>query len=126
MYTDSPTLAKQITDKLTFNILVENLDQNVFRAIVLGFPNCQVEGNSQEEAITNVRQLLSNRLAKANIISLEIESPNHKHPWMQFAGIYANNPLFEEVLADIAVHRQETDIEREGYNYQADAKETAK
>ncbi|NEP61150.1 MAG: type II toxin-antitoxin system HicB family antitoxin [Symploca sp. SIO2G7] len=114
MSTNSPA-AKQLKTKLNFNILVENQDQDLFRAIVLGLPDCQVEGANKEEAIANIDKLLRERLAKADIISLEVESPNSEHPWMQFAGMYANNPLFEEVLADIATYRQEMDAEMEEY-----------
>jgi hypothetical protein len=34
------------------------------------------------------------------------------HPWMQFAGMFQNDPQFEEMQADIQVYRQE--IDREG------------
>ena len=78
---------------------------------------------TQKEANPNIRQLLSERLAQADIISLEVESPNKEHPWMEFAGMYANHPLFEEVLADIAAYRDEIDAEKEDYYPQVDAKE---
>ncbi|AOX00320.1 HicB family protein [Moorena producens PAL-8-15-08-1] len=126
MSTNSPASAKQLTTKLNFNILVENQDQDLFRAIVLGLPDCQVEGANKEEAIANIRQLLTERLAKADIISLEVESPNNEHPWMEFAGMYANNPLFDEVLTDIAAYRDEIDAEMEEYYRQVDAKEIVK
>lgn len=126
MSANSLSLAKQLTNKLHFNILLESQGKDIFRAIVLGLPDCQVEGANKEEAIANIHQLLRDRLAKADIISLEVESPNNEHPWMQFAGMYANNPLFEEVLADIATYRSEIDAEMEEYYHQVDAKETVK
>ncbi|NEO78304.1 hypothetical protein [Moorena sp. SIO4G3] len=67
--------------------------------------------DKEKEANANIRQLLSERLAQADIISLEVESVNNEHPWMEFAGMYANNPLFDEVLADIAAYRDEIDAE---------------
>ncbi|NET55722.1 MAG: hypothetical protein F6K47_05985 [Symploca sp. SIO2E6] len=79
MSTNSPA-AKQLSTKLNFNILVENQDQDLFRAIVPGLPDCQVEGTNKEEAIANIGKLLRERLAKADIISLEVESPNNEHP----------------------------------------------
>lgn len=36
-----------------------------------------------------------------------------EHPWLKFAGMYENNPLFADVLADIATNRCELDAERE-------------
>jgi len=80
----------------------------------------------KKEANPNIRQLLSDGLGQADIISLEVESANKEHPWMHFAGMYANNPLFDEVLADIAAYRHEIDAEIEDYYPQVDAKEIAK
>ncbi|WP_293085134.1 hypothetical protein [Moorena sp. SIO3H5] len=45
---------------------------------------------------------------------------------MEFAGMYANNPLFDEVLADIAAYRYEIDVDMEDYYRQVDAKEIVK
>ncbi|NEO50559.1 MAG: hypothetical protein F6K55_43340 [Moorea sp. SIO4A3] len=82
--------------------------------------------DKKKEANANIRQLLTERLAQADIISLEVESANNQHPWMEFAGMYANNPLFDEVLADIAAYRDEIDGDMEDYDRQVDAKEIVK
>ncbi|WP_013320389.1 DUF2281 domain-containing protein [Gloeothece verrucosa] len=36
-----------------------------------------------------------------------------EHPWLKFAGMYENNPLFEEVLNEIENYRQQLDQQEE-------------
>lgn len=54
------------------------------------------------------------------IVSLESELPKPEHPWMKFAGMFKDDPDFEEVLADIATYRNELDEE---YYHKLDAKD---
>ncbi len=43
-------------------------------ARVLELPDCQVEASTDEQAIAQLRQVIIQRLAKARIVSLEIQS----------------------------------------------------
>ena len=43
----------------------------------------------------------------SEIVTLKIESPRSRHPWMQFAGMFQNDPQFEDMLTDIQTYRQE-------------------
>lgn len=45
------------------------------------------------------------------IVSQEVELTKYEHPWMKFAGMYQDNPLFNEVLAHIESYRRELDAE---------------
>jgi hypothetical protein len=47
------------------------------------------------------------RLSQSEIVTLKIDSPEPEHPWMQFAGMFQNDPQFEEMLTDIQTYRQE-------------------
>ena len=46
-------------------------------------------------------------------MTLEIEPPQIEHPWMKFAGMDKNNPLFAEVLEYIEAERSQIDLENE-------------
>ena len=46
---------------------------------------------------------------QAEIIPLEIEQSPPKHPWLKFAGMFRDDPLFGEVLAEIENYRRELD-----------------
>ncbi|WP_414620985.1 hypothetical protein [Calothrix sp. CCY 0018] len=64
----------------------------------------------------NLTQLLTQRLANAEIVSLEIEPPKKEHPWMKFAGKYKDDPQFDEMMEYIEQERRE-DYARMEENY---------
>lgn len=110
----SPTTAP----KLTYDVLLENQKDGTVKAILLGLPDCQGLGNTETEAIEKLSQSLQTRLETAKIVTLEIEHPQTaplqtEHPWMKFAGMHKDNPLFSEVLEYIEAERSQIDLEDE-------------
>ena len=99
--------------KHSYDVLIEQKLEGEVIASVLGWQDCQVEAATKEDALNKLRQLLTERLQNKEIVSLEIKLPQAQHPWMKFAGMYQNNPLFKEVLADIDINRQSIDEEDE-------------
>jgi predicted RNase H-like HicB family nuclease len=89
-----------------YSILIETPKSGGYRATALGLPNCRAKGATRELALQNIRELLTTRLSHSEIITLKIDSPQSQHPWMQFAGMFQNDPQFEEMQADIQAYRQ--------------------
>lgn len=114
------------SSKLSYAVMLEEQEQGKYRATVLGWPECQAFGSTREEALTSLRKLVTERLDKVEIVSLEIDRPKPEHPWMKFAGKYKDDPYFEEMQADIAALRRERDEQMEAYYRQMDAEEEAK
>ncbi|MFM6255250.1 MAG: hypothetical protein ACKPFK_30180, partial [Dolichospermum sp.] len=50
------------------------------------------------------------------IVTLEIEPAKTEHPWLKFAGMHKDNPLFEEVIASIEEERNALDLQIEEGN----------
>jgi predicted RNase H-like HicB family nuclease len=96
-----------------YSILIETPKTGGYKATAMGLPNCHAKGSTRDLALQNIRQLLIARLDRSEIVTLKISSPQAEHPWMQFAGMFQNDPQFEEVLADIQAYRQETEPEVE-------------
>jgi predicted RNase H-like HicB family nuclease len=94
-----------------YSILIETPKTGGYRATALGLPNCRAKGATREIALQNIRELLTIRLNQSEIVTLKIESPQSEHPWMQFAGMFQNDPQFEEVQADIQAYRQEIEAQ---------------
>ncbi|MDZ7958957.1 MAG: hypothetical protein RMY34_13930 [Aulosira sp. DedQUE10] len=107
------TSPNNTTPKLTYDVLIENQHDGTVKATLIGLPDCQGLGSTETEAIEKLTQSLQNRLETAKIVSLEIEAPQSEHPWLKFAGMHKNNPLFDEVLAYIEEERNETDAQIE-------------
>lgn len=107
--------------KLAYPVLIEAQQEGGYQATLLSMPGFQASGATREEALQNLRQVLKARLEKADIVSLEIDNPQYEHPWIKFAGMYKDNPLFGEVLENIEAERRKMDEEMEEYYRQLDA-----
>ncbi|WP_414623218.1 type II toxin-antitoxin system HicB family antitoxin [Calothrix sp. CCY 0018] len=110
------------TDKLNYSILIE-AKEGGYQATVWGLPDCQVFATTKEEAINSLHEFMENRLKNVDIVTQEIETPTTEHPWMKFAGMFKDDPMFDEVLAHIEEYRRELDSETEEYYRQLDAEE---
>ncbi len=88
-----------IAPKLTYDVLIENQEDGTVKATLLSLPECQGLGANKEEALNNLIQLFQAR--KPEIVTLEIEPDKTEHPWLKFAGMHKDNPLFTESLEDI-------------------------
>ena len=64
-----------------------------------------VEGATREEALQNLRQKIANHLSTGGeIVSLEIQPS--EHPLAGFAGMFKDDPLFDEVKEIMAENRR--------------------
>ena len=114
------------TSKLSYKVLVESEQDGRFSAVVLGLSDWKSSGKTENEALENLQQLLQKRLQNSKIVNLEIDSPQTDNPWMKVAGMYNDNPLFDEVLAHLEAERHKLDTEIEEYYRQIDAEDEVK
>ncbi|MEH2159608.1 MAG: hypothetical protein V7K38_00820 [Nostoc sp.] len=105
------TYPNNTAPKLTYDVLIENQQDSGVSATVLGLPDIKSFGATKEEALNKLIQLLQER--KPEIVTLEIEPPQTEHPWMKFAGMHKNNPLFADVLEYIEAERSQVDLDNE-------------
>jgi hypothetical protein len=94
------------------------------KATLLSLPECQSLGATKEEALNNVIQLFQAR--KPEIVTLEMEAPKTENPWMKFAGMYKDDPQFDQMLEYIEEYRRELDAEMEEYHQQIETEEKSK
>ncbi|MEA5619423.1 hypothetical protein VB711_16460 [Cronbergia sp. UHCC 0137] len=113
-----------IAPKLTYDVLIENQEDSTVKATLLSLPECQGLGATKEEALNNLIQLFQAR--KPEIVTLEIEPAKTEHPWMKFAGMYKDDPQFDQVLEYIEEYRRELDVEMEEYYQQIETKDKTK
>ena len=89
-------------------ILVERIAGNGYRARgTEPFGLCG-EGATREEAVAKLRELLQARLrGGAELISLELAP--EPHPWMEFAGMFKDDPQIDEWVQSMADYRQQVE-----------------
>lgn len=94
---------------MTYNVVVEHGKNRAYRATVLGWPNFSVSGRSREEALAKMRRNLQKKLAQVEIVPMEIEAAREENPWLKHAGAFRDDPLFDEMLEEVAAYRREID-----------------
>ena len=89
-----------------WNILLESQDDGFTLATVLEVPNLQIIDKTKQGAIEKVRQLLQERLAKAEIIQISLPKKTNENSLMKFAGIFENDSDFQEIMSEIRAERE--------------------
>ena len=97
------------TSTLKYDVMVEQTNGKGYTARLLAWPETVVEAPTQEKALQQMRVLLLERLAKTDIVTLEIQHTEIGHSWAPFAGMWADDPSFDEFQAEIQRYRREVD-----------------
>jgi predicted RNase H-like HicB family nuclease len=87
-----------------------------FRASILGLSGCRAQGATREDALANVQTALRSRLESAEIVSIQLESP----ALSKLAGIFKDDPQWDEFQAAMDSYRQQLDAELEAEYLQLD------
>ncbi len=92
---------------MMYDVLVEQEQEQAYTATLLSGPRLSVSAATREEALGQLRHTLERRLAKAEIVTIEVDLPHQPSPWVRLAGVYKDNPLFDEFLAEMEADRRE-------------------
>jgi hypothetical protein len=98
---------------MTLNVLIQSNPEDGYIATVLGWLDFVVKGKTKAEALANVKTEMVRRLTDAEIVELHYEPANKSDSWMKFAGMWKDDPTFDDFLAEIKAYRQELDKEWE-------------
>jgi UDP-N-acetylmuramyl pentapeptide synthase len=82
---------------------------------VLGILDCVGEGQTREEAIARAKAALVDRLARGEIVTIEVESKDTVaayNIWHEQAGRFDDDPTFDEFVAEIQSERRDLDSEK--------------
>ena len=93
-------------------VYVEPVENNGFRARS-GEPLALTsEGATADEAVRRLQEMVAARLARGGRV-IEIDVPPSSNPWLRLAGMFKDDPLFEEWQQAIAERRREIDADPE-------------
>ena len=96
---------------VSYQVLLKNEADETVSAMLLGWPECKVYGQTRSQALQQLQDLVNQQLIAGEIVSIKLKSTQSDNPWMRIAGKYKDDPLFDEFLADIEAYRQELDAE---------------
>ncbi len=98
----------------SYPVLIELDQENNWTARVVGWADAKGVGTTRDEAIQILRQYLMGKQSRGELIALRVDSPQQEvHPWMEFTGMWASDPQFDEFVAEMQAQR-ELDLSCEG------------
>lgn len=90
---------------MNYKVLVKKeVDQITAR--VVSFPEIIVTGTDEQIVLTQLRKKLSHLLENTQLIELDL-TPN---PWLQFAGMWADDKDWDVFQAEIKAYRESFDV----------------
>src|SRR5258708_32185010 len=89
--------------------IVERTSDGRFRAVISQPFAIESEGHTADEAVHRLRDLAVERLAAAQVIQIDIPQREGPHPWARWAGVWKDNPDFDDYVANIAEYRRNVD-----------------
>lgn len=95
---------------MQYQVFVQNQSEQRFIASIVGLPNVVVEGETEQEVIAKAKTALESQLATGKFVTIEvnwIESPQVATLPMRYAGIFADDPTFEDWMEKLAAIRQQ-------------------
>src|SRR5258706_15887762 len=95
---------------MTMYVLIENKPEGKYTASLLGWPAIKAQGETEDEALTELRQSLARQLKRARIVPLEIDIAQSDNPWLQLGEAFKDNPLLDEVSQSIEEYRRQLDV----------------
>jgi predicted RNase H-like HicB family nuclease len=95
---------------MTYDVILRK-KQNKYIARVRDWPEVVIEEDTREAAITQIKQQLTAYLSQPpEVIHIELEpAAPGEHPWLQFAGMWADDPTWDDFITEVAASRQEMD-----------------
>jgi hypothetical protein len=89
-------------------VLIEKVAGDGYRATSGQPVGCAADGATPDQAIDNLRAAIRARLdPETRLVSIEIEASDH--PLYRSAGIFKDDPLFDEWQQSIEEYRQSVD-----------------
>jgi hypothetical protein len=102
-------LPPQPSSELKVTLLLETLASGKISASVFEFPNCRVEAETRETALSQLQATFLERIQYIEAISWTVPVPTSKPDWMQFAGVFKDDPDFREIIDVIRAERLSDD-----------------
>jgi predicted RNase H-like HicB family nuclease len=95
-------------------VLIEPVAGNGYRARGVEPFGLSAEGATREEVLAKLREQLQARLrAGAEVLSLDVTEQAAANPWVEFAGMFKDDPYFEEWQQAIAENRRKIEEDPE-------------
>jgi hypothetical protein len=107
---------------MQYQVFIQNPADRLFTASVVGLPNMQSNGTTEEEAIISLKGLLTDQFKSGKFVTIsilegavnDVDAPGdgakkETDPWLSNIGIFQNDPTFDDFLDEVTSYRREVD-----------------
>lgn len=93
---------------MSYPILLRSKPNNGYVATALTLSNIEVEAPTREQALTQIRQVISDTLAQGEIVDLEISGakPIIASSYDEIFGMFKDDPTFPEFVDEVEKYRK--------------------
>lgn len=95
---------------MLYNVLIQPRPDGKYHATVLGWPDLNAVGDSEQTAVERIRQAMRQCLSQSKVVRIEVdEAPVEvsaaSHPWQPFLGMWQDDPTFDDFSAKMDAFR---------------------
>jgi predicted RNase H-like HicB family nuclease len=93
---------------MEYTVLIQSKRGGGFKATIPALPKCQSTGATEDEAIANLRTVLSKFLKKTKVTSIQVDENGQQQndPWLAMAGMWRDDPTWDEYQRLIKKYRR--------------------
>jgi predicted RNase H-like HicB family nuclease len=95
------------------DVLLTKKDKK-FIARVCQYPEIMAEGDTEKGVLEKARVSLKELLAGGRMVKIDTESGPCEHPWLKYAGMFADDPDWEDFQESLRQYRDEIDSVEDG------------
>ncbi|MBF0227183.1 MAG: hypothetical protein HQK76_17190 [Desulfobacterales bacterium] len=96
--------------KMICDVLLTQKDKK-FIARVCQYPEIVAEDYTEEGVLVAARSKLKRFLSGGKIVKIDIESESYEHPWLKYAGMFADDSDWEQFQESLKQYRKEIDLD---------------
>jgi predicted RNase H-like HicB family nuclease len=90
---------------MRYTILLEQHPDGTYEASVPAMPHITEHGESRAAALTAIEQAIRTKLRNVELVDLEIPAASSTNPWLETAGMFADDPDLESITKEIYAAR---------------------
>jgi hypothetical protein len=99
---------------MQYQVFIQNPADRLFTASVVGLPNVQSNGTTEEEAIVSLKSLLIDQFRSGKFVTIDVDvsdegATKENDPWLSNIGIFQDDSTFDDFLTEVQTYRSEVD-----------------
>jgi hypothetical protein len=94
---------------MTFDVVLVKEANNGYIARPVLWPDSAVHGATEQEALRRVRVLIRDLVNRTQFVQVQVDVPKVQvgNPWLTKAGVFADDPTWDDFLQAMADYRQQ-------------------